>query len=179
MPNRSEPSFRKVHVPEELYTFAHGCNSVQQVASRLVCSKKIATALRKHDQTLLVTPLELDLMQLQLRRLERLNPKFRLCACFRAPDETQLKYINLLRAAAKFAADYKAEIGAFRGHGKKPSAWSAVRWHRNIAEFADGMTRHMIPHLRQTWKDFPDFRELFFGGTGFEEAYIRKKKTTK
>jgi hypothetical protein len=31
-----------------------------------------------------------------------------------------------------------------------------------------------IPHLRQTWHDFPECRDMFFKDTGFEEKYMTK-----
>ena len=86
-----------------------------------------------------------------------------------------MKYVRLVRAVAKFVAENKEDLDKVKHGGSRPKFYSAVAWYRPLYDLTGLLTRQMIPHLRQTWWDLPECRELFFADTGFEEKFMTKQ----
>lgn len=143
--------------------------------SSLFCSEKVARALRKNDRALLLTPLELEVMQLHVRHLLVLTPHPGVRTGIKKPSKRQQLFIDTMKAAAQFATEHAEQIRNFRVLSRKPNIYSQVAWHRPVYEFMLVMSRTIIPHLKQTWIDYPDCRELFFGGTGFADEFLTPK----
>jgi len=177
MPKKNpSPPLPRVPVSDEVYVFARSCRTFKEAASKLICSQTTAKALRKDDRSLRVTPLELASMEMQVRRLTSLTALRGLVQTFRNPPKSQLKYIEFMRSVAVFAVDHSDQLDKFKRKCQFPRVHSAVAWHRPLYALADMMSHQIIPHMRQTWWDFPECREMFFGGTGFEEKYIKHHK---
>lgn len=174
--NRSNPPSPRIPVPDELYAFACRLPTIASVQKNLICGHKVALALRKNDRSLRLTPLEVESMQLQMRRMVSLTPVLGIRQLFRDPSPRQMKYVDLMHAAATFAVEHAEVLDKFKRKSQRPRLFSTVAWHRPLYELADLMSLQLIPHMKQVWQDFPECRELFFGETGFEEKYIRKVK---
>ena len=172
--NRSKPSLPRVPVSKEVYEFAQSCSSIQSAAHKLLCSQKLARALRRNDLTVRVTPLELEAMELQARRLTTWSSVNNVRKAFKNPTEKQKKFINLVRAVAKFVSDNKEDLDKMKRGASRIRFYSAVAWYHPLYELTGVLIADTIPHLRQTWHDFPECRDMFFKDTGFEEKYMTK-----
>lgn len=175
--NPSSPSSasQRIPVPDEFYDLAKRCHGVKGTMSRLFCGEKVARALKNEDRTLRITPLELEVMRLHVRHLLALHPHPGVCTGIKAPNKRQQLFINTMKAAAQFATEHAEEIRHFRTLSMKPNIYSRVAWHRPVYEFMLMMSKTIVPHLKQTWIDYPDCRELFFSGTGFAETFLTPK----
>lgn len=173
MPKKSpSPPLPRVPISDDVYVFASTCKSIKDAATKLICSQTVAAALRRGDRSVTVTPLELASMEMQVRRLTSLTALNGLRQTFRDPPARQMRYVNMMRAVAKFVVENSEELDKFKRKSQYPRFYSTVAWHRPLYEFADMLTQQMIPHMRKTWHDFPECRKLFFGDTGFEEKFI-------
>ena len=170
--NRSKQSLPRVPISEEVYVYARSCRNVKDTAHKLICSQVLAGGIRRGDRTLRVTPLELASMELQVQRLTSLTALRGMQKLLQKPSKKQLQHIDLMRSIAKFAAENSETLNKLKRRSKVPRLYSAVAWHRPLYQLTDLVTKQIIPHLRQTWHDFPECRTLLFEGTGFEEKYI-------
>lgn len=168
------PPLPRMPVTDDVYAYAASCKSLRDITRGLHCSAYTATRLRKGDRTLRVSPLDLDFMQRQVKRLSSLSMIDSIRSIFIDPPKNQVKHIELVRLIATFVSQNKEQLLQFKRKKNRPRFWSVVSWHKPLYAFVDSLFTDMIPHLKKSWHDMPECRSVFFSGTGFEDAWIKK-----
>lgn len=177
MPTKSpsRPFSQRVPIPNEVYDFVDRYRSADIVSNRLLCSKTLAQKLKRRDRSARITPLELDSIQRQIRRINRLSPENTLCGSFMNPTKEQKKHLEMLRAVVLFVTTYKPQLREYRRRQRHPATVGNTEWSRPVHLLTLLLLDEVIPHLKKMWYTYPEFRDVFFGDTGFEKVWIRPR----
>lgn len=166
----------RIPVPDELYDYAASGINLREVQHRLLCSRPVAQALRGGDRSLRLTPMQIQIMLLQKKHLQRMTRSEGVTINYRNINKRQLKYARFLKAVIRFTAENWEDLLILTPlyHGKHHFVIHPL--YKSVFKFSDTLYKGVVPHLVEIWNEYPELRPDLFGGTDFEAKVINSNK---
>lgn len=168
----------KLRVPDEIQKWAiqTSCTRVRQV---LGCSQDIATRLHKGIPVFL-DPFELEWMQHQYQRMRRMYRDRMVPLAITVDRPNRIHHKAVIRLMADFIVKNYEQLRMFatQSSTKQSSVYRWLGMYKPLYDFGYAIMRDILPFLMYVWDEYPESRNVLFGGTGFGE-FIKDKKRKK